>query len=73
MVQKGRGSYQFSNIVEGSDLLQEIFAAYQAKNYRQGYMDQTLTDINAQICDMSLSVEDLGQNRYRITHDVNVR
>ena len=53
--------------------MQEIFAAYQAKNYRQGYMDQTLTDINAQICDMSLSVEDLGQNRYRITHDVNVR
>ena len=73
MVQKGRGSYQFSNVIEGADLLQEIFAAYQAKNYRQGYMDQTLTDINAQICDMSLSVEDLGQNRYRITHNVNVR
>lgn len=73
MVQKGRGSYQFSNVIEGADLLQEIFSAYQAKNYRQGYMDQTLTDINAQICDMSLSVEDLGQNRYRITHDANVR
>lgn len=73
MVQKGRGSYQFSNVIEGADLLQEIFAAYQAKNYRQGYMDQTLTDINAQICDMSLSVEDLGQNRYRIKHSVDVR
>lgn len=69
----GRGNYEFSNVIEGEALLEEMQSAYRNGAYRMGYMEQAMEEISASSCEMSLLIEELEQGRYLITHAVNMR
>lgn len=73
IVENGLGNYEFYNVVEGAELAQELYAAYQKETYRQGYMDDAMGAISASICGMNLKIEELAQDRYLITHGVRLK
>lgn len=73
IVETGQGNYEFSNVVEGTELAQELYEAYQKETYRQGYMDDAMTAISASVCGMNLKIEELAGNRYLVTHTVRLR
>lgn len=68
IVSNGAGSYSFSLVVEGTDLLDELYRAYRSDAYKQGYMEKAMTDAGISSCEMSLSTEELRENRYLIVH-----
>lgn len=70
IVSKGQGSYEFYNVIEGEALLQELYSAYQTDDYRQGYMEQAMSDIGAFSCEMSLEIEELEQQRFLVIHKI---
>lgn len=69
----GRGSYEFSNVIQGEALLEEMQRAYQSDAYRTGYMERAMEDVSAFSCEMSLLMEELKEGRYLVTHTVNMR
>ncbi len=69
----GRGTYEFSNVIEGEALFEEMQKAYRNDAYRTGYMEQAMEAVSASSCEMSLLMEELEQGRYLITHTVNMR
>lgn len=69
----GRGTYKFSNVIEGGALFEEMQIAYQNDSYRAAYMDQAMETLFATSCEMSLTLEPLEQDRYLITHTIRMR
>lgn len=69
----GRGTYEFSNVIEGEALFEEMQKAYRNDAYRTGYMEQAMEAVSASSCEMSLLMEELEQGRYLITHTVNMK
>lgn len=69
----GQGNYDFSNVIEGEALFEEMQRAYRNDDYRKGYMEQAMETVSASSCEMSLLIEELEQGRYLITHMVNMR
>ena len=69
----GKGNYNFSNVIEGEVLFEEMQRAYRNDDYRKGYMEQAMETVSASSCEMSLLIEELEQGRYLITHMVNMR
>lgn len=68
IVSNGAGSYSFSLVVEGADLLDELYRAYRSDSYKQGYMEEAMTVAGLSSCEMSLSTEELKGGRYLIVH-----
>lgn len=73
LIALGKGSYQFSSVIEGGALLEEIQAAYRRNDYRQGYMEQAMELLSASSCELDLEMEELSQDRYLLTHTVHMR
>lgn len=73
ILENGQGNYEFHNVVEGAQLAQELYAAYQQETYRQGYMDDAMTAISASVCGMNLKIEELTGDRYLVTHTVRLK
>ena len=69
----GLGSYTFYSVIEGEELLEAWYADYRSENYRQEYMEEAMTLIDAASCEIRLSVEELQGGRYLITHEVVLR
>lgn len=69
----GQGYYEFSNVIEGEELFEEMQRAYRNDSYRTGYMDRAMEAVFGTSCEMSLTLEELEQNRYLITHTVRMR
>ena len=69
----GRGSYEFSNVIEGQVLAQELDTAYRTEDYRQGYMENAMEAVSASSCEMDIKIEELTGNRYLVTHTVRMR
>lgn len=73
MLQEGIGSYTFENVIEGEELFEEWYAAYQSEAFQNEYMNSTLEEIGASSCRDDFQVEPLKDGRYLITHNVTVR
>lgn len=73
VMEAGKGSYEFYNVIEGEELFTQWYAMYQTGAYRQAYMENALRDIGASFCEMDLEIEELEQGRYLVTHRVNIR
>lgn len=69
----GQGSYEFSNVIEGQSLAQELDRAYRTDAYRQGYMESAMEAVFAASCEMDVKIEELAGDRYLITHMVRMR
>lgn len=70
LVQAGKGRYAFQNVIYGEELFQNVYGAYQTEDYRQGYMDSALTQLNASFYLMNWMIEELQDGYYLVTHDV---
>lgn len=69
----GLGSYTFSNVVDTKALAEEIYQSYRQNTYRQGYMEKAMADVGALTCTMGLEFEPLKEDKYLVTHTVNLR
>lgn len=70
IVQNGRGSYIFYNVIEGEGLLEEWYRDYQTEHYRQAYMRDAMEETGASSCEIALEAEKLQDGRYLIRHEV---
>lgn len=69
----GKGSYEFTSVIEGEALAQELDAAYRMEAYRQGYMENVMEAVSASSCEMDIKIEELAGDRYLVTHTVRMR
>lgn len=73
MLQNGRGRYTFYNVLEGDALAELWYRDYQNNRFRQAYMEEAMTQINATSCEITLEVEELQGKKYLIRHELYVR
>lgn len=73
IVQNGKGQYSFWNVIEGDSVFLDVYGAYQTDDYRQGYMDSALTEIDGSFYYVTWMIEALQDGYYLITHDVTIQ
>ena len=73
IVQKGSGTYAFSNVLGDLDALQSWYEIYETGAYSQGYMENAVLAVGATAWDMNLSLEELQGGRYLVTHEITIR
>ncbi|MCM1088030.1 MAG: hypothetical protein NC419_07720 [Muribaculaceae bacterium] len=67
---RGKGNYTFSNAIAGSSVFQDVCGAYDSRDYRQGYIDSVMTDLDASNYRIDWRIEALQDDYYLVTHDV---
>lgn len=70
LVQAGKGRCAFQSVIYGEELFQNVYGSYQTEDYRQGYMDSALTQLNASYYLINWMIEELQDGYYLVTHDV---
>ena len=73
MLSKGRGNYSFSILLSGTKLFEDVYGAYQNNDYRRGYMDKTLSELNGSLYRINWQIEALQDDYYLVTHDVAIQ
>lgn len=73
IVQKGSGTYDFSNVLGNADVLQSWYGVYESGEYSQGYMENAVLAVGAVSWEMNLRLEELQGGRYLVTHEVTIR
>ena len=73
ILQNGRGSYTFYNVIEDEQMLEEWYRAYQAKRYKQAYMENAMIQLGISSCEMEMEIEELRDGKFMITHKVSAR
>lgn len=72
ILQMGAGNYNFYNVIQGAALGQEWYDAYQTEDYRQGYMENILTNLGVSNCEVQIDIEELQGERYLLTHHISI-
>lgn len=73
MLQNGRGEYSFDLVLDGKELYAEWEKAYNENEYKKSYMENAMRKIGAKTCHIQLITEELQQDRYLITHELQLR
>lgn len=71
MLQNGRGTCTFHNVIGDAQLLEEWQRDYQAERYRQAYMEDAMIYLGISSCEMKLEVEELQDGKFLISHRVS--
>ena len=72
IVQKGSGTYDFSNVLGNIDVLQSWYEVYESGAYSQGYMEEAVLAVGAVRWEMNLRLEELQGGRYLVTHEITI-
>ena len=64
------GSCQFQNVVKSESLWLECYDAYISDAYSAGYMDQVLTDLGMQGCEIDVEAEPSRDGRFVLHHTI---
>ncbi len=73
IVQKGKGDYSFSNVIDGN-LYQEVYDSYfETEAYIDGYMKDAVLTVKGQTWNVYLYVEDLQGDKVLLTHEVSIQ
>lgn len=72
ILQYGKGSYTFYNVLENESLLEAWYDHYQTEAYRQGYLEEAMRSLEAAHCELALAVEELQDGRLLISHEINL-
>ena len=72
IMQRGAGNYTFTSVVQGKELYEELEQAYQSDTYKEEYLIEAMRGIGAKSCHLNLAVEDLQQDRYLLTHELEL-
>ena len=70
ILQNGKGSYTFYNVIENEQLLEEWHQAYEAERYKQAYMENAMIQLGISSCEMKMEIEELRDGKFLITHKV---
>lgn len=73
IMENGIGAYTFSNVIEGKELFEEWDRAYRAEEYKNEYMIEAMRGIGAKSCHLNLDVEQLTDDRYLVTHELQLQ
>ncbi len=73
IVRAGRGQFIFWNVVKGDNVFLDVYGAYQTEDYRQGYMESAMTEVDGSFYLVNWTIESLQDGYYLITHDVNIQ
>ncbi len=71
ILQNGRGSYTFYNVIEDEQLLEEWHQAYEAERYKQAYMENAMIQLGISSCEMEIEIEELRGGKFLIIHKVS--
>lgn len=72
LTENGKGTYRFQNVIGGQKLLNTVTNAYQSNDYKEGYMNEAMEDMEAVSCSIQVMVEELRDGYYIITHQVSI-
>ena len=72
IMQRGDGTYSFTNVIEGQALFDEWEEAYDTERYKDEYLIEAMRSVGAKSCHLNLNVEKLQQDRYLITHELEL-
>lgn len=73
LLSKGKGNYSFSNLVAGKELFEEVYGSFQTNDYRQGYMDSVMSELDASLYRINWQIEALQEDYYLVTHEVAIQ
>ena len=62
----------FQNVVRDNALMQEVYAAYQNEGYKVAFMDRVMQEKGIATCSLNVSVEELADGYFLVTHDLNI-
>ena len=65
-------SFIFANVIEGEELLRQWSEEYQSGDYKKRFLEEAMRAAGADYCELRLSVEELKEDRYLITHQVSI-
>lgn len=69
----GKGRCSFHNVISGQVLFNSVYSAYQTDEYRKGYMDKAMSELEASEYRIDWSIEELKGGYYLVTHDVTIQ
>ena len=72
IVERGSGTYDFSNVLGNLDVLQSWYEAYESGAYSQGYMENAVLAVRATGWELNLRLEELQGGRYLVTHEITI-
>ena len=70
ITKNGKGNYTFQILLYGEPAFQGVYSAYQTEAYRNGFMNRTLTDIDASFYLITWVIEELQDGYYLVTHEI---
>lgn len=73
ILQNGAGTYEFQNVIVGSDLLNKWQQAYNSGAYKNAYAQDVMNRLGIDNLRMNLTVEALNEDMYLITHYIEGR
>ena len=71
ILQNGKGSYTFYNVIGDEQLLEEWHQAYEAERYKQAYMENAMIQLGISSCEMEIEIEELRGGKFLIIHKVS--
>lgn len=69
----GKGEYSFRTVLAGDALFDDVYAAYQTDDYKQGYINKAMTELGASEYRINWNIEMLADSYYLVTHDVVIK
>lgn len=72
IAQADSDSFIFANVIEGEDLLRQWSEEYNSGAYKEKYLESAMRAAGADYCELRLSLEELKDGRYLITHQVHI-
>lgn len=73
VVDGGKGRFSFHNVINGQVLFNNVYTAYQTEEYKTGYMDKAMSELEASTYRIDWSIEELKGGYYLVTHDVTIQ
>lgn len=64
LLQNGRGSYTFYNVIEEEQLLEEWRRAYEEERYKKAYMENAMIQLGVSSCEMEIEIEELRAGKF---------
>lgn len=72
IVDNGAGEYEFSCILQGEELYNICWQAYDTLGYREAYLYDAMEAVGSENCEIQIEVMLLSNERYRITHKITM-
>lgn len=73
IIENGKGKVEFSCVLSGMDFAYDWYDDFQSEGYVKGYLKPACKEIGANTYVISVSLEELQDDKYMITHKIRVK